>query len=235
MMKAYWKKFERLVEARSMRERLMLFAIAALLLVTVADRLFIGPQFASQQQLSQKIKADQLQLDSIHAEIKNRISAHQVDPDAAVKLRLAQLNEQRIQMRNQLEGMQNGLVSPDRMAVMLEDLLKRDGKLRLKSLKTLPVASLAESIDGSAAPAGTPKPAADKAAPRAAGETVYKHGVEIVVEGGYADIAHYLAELERMPWQLFWAGTRLDVEAYPTARLTLTLFTLSLDKSWLNI
>lgn len=219
-----------------MRERLMVFAIAALLVVTVLDRLFISPQFASQQQLSQKIKADRQQFAAIREEIRNRISAHQVDPDAAARLRLKQLTEQQAHMRSQLQGMEKGLVSPDRMAAMLENLLQRDGKLRLKSLRTLPVSPLNEPLDGASPQAGTARPGVnEKTASAAPKATVYKHGVEIVVEGTYADIAHYLAELERLPWQLFWAGTRLDADGHPTVRLTLTLFTLSLDKTWLNI
>lgn len=232
-MKLYWQQLERLVEKRSMRERLMVFAIAAMLVVTVIDKLFISPQLASQQQLAQKMKAEQQQLAAIHAEIGSRLKAREADPDAAARLRLNQLTEQQAQMRGQLEAMQKGLVSPDRMAGMLEDLLRRDGKLHLKSLRTLPVASLSEPLDSAVPQAGTAKPGAvEKAAPK---EGMYKHGVEIVVEGSYADIAHYLAELERMPWQVFWAGTRLDAGGYPDVRLTLTLFTLSLDKTWLNI
>lgn len=237
-IKAYWQQLDRIIEKRSMRERLMIFVIAALFVVTLVDKFFINPQLASQQQLSQKIKADQQQLAAIQAEINNRINAHEADPDAAARLRYRQLAEQQAQVRGQLEGVQKGLVSPDKMAVLLEELLRRDGKLRLRSLRTLPVASLSEPLDSAAPQAGTAqsggneKAAAPASAPK---EPVYKHGVEIVVEGSYADITHYLTELERMPWQLFWAGTRLDADGYPVVRLTLTLFTLSLDKTWLNI
>jgi MSHA biogenesis protein MshJ len=58
--------------------------------------------------------------------------------------------------------------------------------------------------------------------------------VEIVVQGGYMDMMNYMAALEAMPWQLFWGRAKLSVDEYPNATLTLTLFTLSLDKAWLN-
>lgn len=237
-MKAQWKKIAGKIEARSLRERLMFFVIAALLIMAIADRLFVSLEMARQQQLSQKISTDRQQTAAIRAEIQARASAHAIDPDAATRLRLQQLNEQSAQMRGRLEGMQKGLVSPDKMADVLKDLLQRDGKLRLKSLKTLPVASLNEPSDGAPAQAVAANKALEggKAASLTASrDMVYKHGVEIVVEGSYADIAHYLAELERLPWQLFWAGLRLEADGYPAVRLTLTLFTLSLDKTWLNI
>jgi MSHA biogenesis protein MshJ len=45
----------------------------------------------------------------------------------------------------------------------------------------------------------------------------------------------YLTELEKMPTQMFWGEAGLSVEKYPNAVLTLTLYTLSLDKAWLTV
>jgi MSHA biogenesis protein MshJ len=70
---------------------------------------------------------------------------------------------------------------------------------------------------------------------RQSADAVYKHGVEIVVQGSYPDMVDYLTDLESMPWQLFWANAKLNVDSYPKSSLTLTLFTLSLDKKWLHI
>ena len=44
-----------------------------------------------------------------------------------------------------------------------------------------------------------------------------------------------MTELEAMPWQLYWGKVNLNAESYPKVTLTLTLFTLSLDKKWLAI
>jgi MSHA biogenesis protein MshJ len=41
--------------------------------------------------------------------------------------------------------------------------------------------------------------------------------------------------LEAMPTQLFWGRAELQVEEYPDARLTLTLYTLSLDRKWIKL
>ncbi len=38
-----------------------------------------------------------------------------------------------------------------------------------------------------------------------------------------------------MPTQLFWGKAKLEVEEYPNARLTLTLYTLSLDQKWMTL
>jgi len=46
---------------------------------------------------------------------------------------------------------------------------------------------------------------------------------------------NYLAALEKMPAQMFWGEISFSVDKYPDAVLTLTLYTLSLDKTWLTV
>ena len=41
--------------------------------------------------------------------------------------------------------------------------------------------------------------------------------------------------LESLPTQLFWGKAQLEVEQYPAVRLTLTLYTMSLDDQWMKL
>ena len=86
---------------------------------------------------------------------------------------------------------------------------------------SLPVAPVLEKKEG--------------AAKDAAGMTggLYKHGVELRLEGGYAELADYLARLEKLPQKLLWSNASLSADKHPKLVLTLTVFTLSLDRAWL--
>lgn len=66
-------------------------------------------------------------------------------------------------------------------------------------------------------------------------EMLYRHGVEMVLQGSYPDMVAYMEALERLPVQLFWGKAQLDARSYPDAKLTLTLYTLSLDDKWLKL
>lgn len=237
-MKEYWLKFESRVDALNLRERVMAFAIAALLLITLINVVVLDPLLAQQKLLSQQAAQDEQQITAMHAEIQGRVAAHNSDPDAVERTKLQDLKQHSAKLRGELLGMQKGLVSPDKMTALLEDLLRRNSGLQLLSLKTLPVSLLTDpDVPEGKAPAGADSsPAKDKVRERqVAGEAVYRHGVELTIQGSYADITHYLTQIESMPWQLFWARAKLNVDAYPKAKLTLTLFTLSLDSTWLNI
>ena len=64
---------------------------------------------------------------------------------------------------------------------------------------------------------------------------IYKHGIEIRIAGSYNDLLMYLAEIERMPQRIIWNRNKLSTELYPRNEMTLTLYTLSLDKQWLVV
>ena len=128
--------------------------------------------------------------------------------------------------------MENSLVPPERMPNLLEALIGRNSGLRLISLRTLPVTPV---LDKGAAKAPEGALPADKPveAPPAAG--LYKHGVEIRLEGGYQELAAYLARLEKSPQKLLWSSASLSADKHPKLVLTLTVFTLSLDRTWLIV
>jgi MSHA biogenesis protein MshJ len=236
-MKQYWQQAVLKIDALTLRERVIIFAMVAILLIVLINAMLIDPQFAKQKRLSLQAQAEQEKIGLIQTEIRQVLAA-QSDPDASGHERLKTLKYEAGQMQTALLDMQKRLVSPDKMTVLLEDIMRRDDKLRILSLKTLPVSTLAASISGDGNTADKTATAAavkNKAESASATGTVYTHGVEIVIQGGYLEMLDYITRLENMPWQLFWGKAKLNVEEYPKASLTLTLFTLSLDKKWLNL
>ena len=69
----------------------------------------------------------------------------------------------------------------------------------------------------------------------AAGAALYKHGVELRLEGDYAALADYLARLENNGQKLLWERVALSAEQHPRLVLTLTVYTLSLERTWLIV
>jgi len=233
-MKQQWQRLVLRIDALSLRERAIMFAAAALVIITLVDKAVIDPLFRQQKMLTEQINHSQAKLAEVRNSIQQGVRAQSRDPDAENRERLKQLSEQLRQKQAELSELQKGLVSPDKMPELLEGLLRRNGGLRLVSLKTLPAANLVEQ-PAAGGEGGKDKLAAQTAQTATPVPPVYKHGVEIIVQGSYLDMVSYMSQLESLPWQLFWGGAQLDAEEYPQARLTLTLYTLSLDKKWLNI
>jgi len=188
-----------------------------------------------------------------------------VDPDRAARERLNTLLTQQTALGSSLRTVQRGLVAPEKMAPLLEQILQANGRLRLLSLRSVPVTTVNEAAPLSAlqdapdveappppaelakaavaaavqaqrngAPAAGTPPAPAAPAPNARA-MLYRHGVELVLQGSYLDMVAYMEALEHLPVQLFWGKAVLEADSYPVAKLSLTLYTLSLDDKWMKL
>jgi MSHA biogenesis protein MshJ len=225
-MKRRWTQLAARIDALSQRERVLVFGAALAVLASLGQLAVLGPLQQRQDRLKHQITQQRTDLMETQAAIARRIADAQVDPDLVLRERLAAVQADSERMDQGLRAMQSGLVPPERIAPLLESILRANGRLKLVSMQTLPVSSLSDmgkqGIDAA-------KPAAKTA------DLLFRHGVELTVRGSYLDMVDYMGALEALPAQLFWGKAQLQVEQYPTVRLTLTLYTLSLDPKWMKL
>lgn len=222
-MKERWDQLVAKIDAMSLRERALIFAAVAFALVAMIDSFFLNPLLQKQKRLSSQVVQQQEKMKEIQGQLAALLEAKQANKDAPQRERIRQLREQIAQGDTFLKETQDKLVPPERMARLLEQVLAKNGRLQLVSLETLPVSNFIEQASKE------PQPAT------ATGRQIYKHGVKITVRGSYADLTEYLQMLEKLPTRMFWGMANMDVVKYPQAELTLTLYTLSLDKTWLQV
>jgi MSHA biogenesis protein MshJ len=228
MIKQKWNRFSARVDALSQRERIMSFGAVLAALVFAANLAVFGPLQRKQDALRSQIAQQQNNIDGINSQIVQKLEESQADPDAPARMRLEAVRGETERLGSELRAMQKGLVAPERIAPLLESILRANGRLKLVAVKTLPVDPLSTLGDADQAK--------DKDKDKAKGqELLFRHGVELTVRGSYLDMVDYMTALESLPTQLFWGRARLEVEEYPTVRLTLTLYTLSLDEKWMKL
>ncbi len=217
------------VDALTVRERAMVFAAAAAALVFIGNALVLAPMERTQELLRAQIAQQQEAGVAIDGEIAARVQGAQVDPDARARARLNAIRQETGELGQQLLAIEHGLVPPERMGPLVDGILRANGRLKLVSMRTLAAEPLA-------APNEAGQPGAPTQATAAKGvPLLYRHGVEVTVSGNYLDMVDYMSALEALPTRMFWGRAQLDVEAYPAARLTLTLHTLSLDRQWMKL
>jgi MSHA biogenesis protein MshJ len=105
--------------------------------------------------------------------------------------------------------------------------------LRLLGLKTVPVAPLLERKDAAGEMAAAPAKPQRTDPNLQAG--LFRHGVEIRLQGSYQELTAYLQRLEQSNLKLLWSGVVLSADRHPRLELTLTVYTLSLDRAWLIV
>jgi len=217
-------KFVARVDGMSLRERALIFVAAAFLVVSLIDSLLLNPLLQEQKRLSAQVIQQQEKMKEIQAQLAALLQAKQADASSPQRERIQQLRQQIADGDVYLKDRRDKLVPPERMAALLEQMLNRNGRLQLVAMNTLPVTLFIEQ-------------AADAASGQTVGQErqMYKHGVQITVRGSYADLVQYLTALEKLPTRMFWGKAKMNVAQHPTVELTLTLYTLSLDKTWLQV
>ena len=108
-----------------------------------------------------------------------------VDPDDVRRSYRNALRQQLAEIDQNMQGLQRGLVPPERMAKLLEEMLSRSRGLQLVSLRTLPVQRFETPA---AAPAGKAGDKMAKPAPKEPERTVYQHSFEITLQGSYFEL-----------------------------------------------
>lgn len=228
-MKEPWLTWAAKVNALSLRERMSVFVAVLLVSAYVVFAMAIDPAQKRSDMLRKQIAAQQAEMSAIRAQQQRPGTS--IDPDAANRARADTLKGELDALDQTLKAFEKDLVSADRMPALLQDVLSRDPGLQLVAMRTLPVTPLIDKAKAK----DTVSNSSESSKTSAATANVYKHGVEITVRGSYANLHAYLARLERSPWRMFW--WRAKLEAHDNGKLTMvvTIYTLSLDKAWLQV
>ena len=211
--------------ALSRRERGLVAAALALGPLLIGYTLFVDPQTVRVRSIETTLAGDSASVARLQAEAATLQQQLSADPDAARKADLAALNVQREKLDEQLRQFSSVLVRPEEMNRLLESLLSRHAGLRLLSLKTLAPESV---LPSELATEGNAKPAERSF-------DLYRHGVEIRLEGNYVQLQTYLSQLEKLQQRLLWGALTYRVIEYPRAEMSLTVYTLSPDRTWLAL
>jgi len=215
-MKSYWADLDARFSKLTKRERgvLLLGGVGAILILGFS---VVDVSLAKYKMLDKQLGQARVDTTTAKAQAQMLVVQLAQNPDERARTRIAELSGQIEKLDEQMQGVNRGLVPPEQMAQILEKMLARTSHVQLVKLQTLPVSYLIERDQSDNGP------------------NVYKHGIEMTLQGRYLDLLDYLSRLEALPWQMFWARAHLDANDYPAVRITVTVFTLSLDKHWLVV
>jgi MSHA biogenesis protein MshJ len=233
-VKRLWQLYVGKMDGASLRERGMVFAASAAVLIALLNALLIEPQLVKQRRLSGEVSARQGEMRIMQEKLQALALTRQADPDRDIRRQLDALKQKVAETEAKLLEEQRKFAPPEQVGVLLGEMLSRNRKLQLVDLRTLPVASFAGNA-AEADKAPPQQPAAAKPAAPAAGGQIYRHGVEITVSGSYLDLLAYLKDLEKLPNQLYWGKLDLNAATYPQVTLKLSVYTLSLNLAWLVV
>lgn len=222
---ARWKNLESRYVALSRRERLLLAAALVLGPLFIANTLLLDPLAARKRNLTASLASQQAARADMQVQLVTLQHQSKQDPDAAKKQERASLQAAQGVLDGQIRAFADSLVHPAEMNALLEGLLARQPGLRLLGFKTLAPQSMLPAPSVKEPGSVRKSPSFD----------LYRHGVELRIEGTYAELSTYLAHLETLPSRLLWGQLDYQVIDYPRAEMRLTVYTLSNESTWLRL
>lgn len=207
-------------DARTLRER----GLVALSLVAVIVFLWwnyhAAPVLAEidrYQQENGRLGGEIQNTRNVVAGIRQRIAAgvHQEK-----EARLARLVADLAAVEERLRLTTIELVDPEQMFQLMNELIYRDSKLKLISLKRREVRAAIPPAD-----AGSGVEDAG----------IYRHVLEARFAGRYLDVLRYMQALEALDWKLLWDEIEIVSEDPPRIEVRVVMSTLSTQKQWVGI
>jgi MSHA biogenesis protein MshJ len=156
-----------------------------------------------------------------------------VDPNVPYRSALLTAKASGEQLIDEVDQDTAGLLPPEKMRSVLQELLRAQPKLRLLSLQSfsepLQLAQAAPQKSGALEKGAAIEPKAPV--------TLYRHGLKISLQGGYFDLLAYLQAIQASGWRLHWDSLDYQVGADgPTqAKINLVLYTLSREAGWIGV
>ena len=202
------------VDALSLRERALVMATAVVVIVALWQMVLMDPIAQRAERSQAELGGLKDSITSAHAAVQEQIL--QIAGESGVeRKRIASLQRRIDEINVELGNYAAELVDPAEMAHVLESVLREQSQLTLIQIRNTTPELLTSD---------------DELNPT----TFYRHGLEIEVEGSYAACLAYLAEIEALPWRLYWQVLEIDVIEYPQNRIRLEVSTLSLDEEWIG-
>jgi MSHA biogenesis protein MshJ len=213
-LEAAMSRFDRM----SLRERGLVAAAVLAIVVMLWTVALWDPIAARQQALADELGS----LQQTMVATAETMDANATNDPATIALKKEeQLKQQLADINSQLASQSAGLIPPERMVKVIQDVLARQRGVTLISLHNKPMTTLAQA---------KPTGATDTTA-----SGPYVHPVELVIEGRYLDILAYLHALEALEWRFYWKLLDLETVRYPTNRVRIEINTLSMDKDWIGL
>jgi len=226
-MKDFWLKTTQQVAALSQREKILLMLTGLIIIPGLFDFFLLQPLRDNNQKWRQQTQKINARLVSFSEQQNDLLAEIESDPAMELERKIEGVTNALGVAKTALVQYTDTLIAPERMAVMLENMLHERGNLKLVSLENLPVAPLF----------GDQKVAEKKTIDKEEAENVfglYRHNIRLVFKGNYMATMDYLQNLEELPWKFYWQNFYYEVQQHPQALITLNVYTLSTSKYWIG-
>lgn len=205
------------IDALSARERVIIAVTIIAVIFGIYDQLVLNPFLESRDKLQQQVSSIGPEVEMIGQSIESLVKRQANDPNIKLREKIARKKEEIKTLDNVIESETRRLMDPQKMPQMLGYLLSRQSALEIESVKSV---------------SGEPI-YFDKERDEESG--LFKHELNIALEGTYYQVQGYLKHIEEMAEQIYWDDMTFETKKYPVGRLVLNVHTLSTSQELIGV
>lgn len=241
------RKWLRRYNRMARRERILIFTTVVVAYLGLTYLGYLGLE-SMHEKLNQQLSTEGILLKALELELKDKEAQAVLDPEAGRRELLARLAQEEENAEQDVTNLTRNIIKPEQMTQMVKGMLAGDPALRVVAFENLPPESFLrdeadneQSHEADANEGEQAEAAEGEEVQKPEPETlIYKHAIRLQVQGHYLDLLAYLQALENLPLRLFWSEAELEVKDAPMSALgdaptgivSLSIYTLSLDKKW---
>lgn len=199
------------------REKIMVLILVMFVSAFIGYELLVTPEKNKTNNLEKTIASTVSRIAQIEQDLTKVNVALANDPNEPLQARIERLNNRINSLDEEFTQKINELIPASDMPKVLDTLFTKAEKLTLLEMSSVYPVDLFSNDE-------------DMQTTR-----LYQHGVKLTFNGNFFAVLEFLEQIERMPYQLYWHSFNYEVEAYPTAKVELELFTLSTSEAFIGV
>lgn len=218
------------IDNLSLRERGAILIGSLAIFYFIINSFFSQPLDVRRRQAQTELEINTTTVIAMNAELQQFLNSTEKDPDAENKEKMRLLKQELQDLEEDYQQIASQLVSPQDMNILLQAVLRKTNKLvltKVTSLGTTPLIENGEEL--------VQQDVEHTSSGNITINTAYKHGLRIEFSGSFFDTLSYLKELEKLDWNFFWDAIELNVQEYPESVNIVSVYTISLNETWIGL
>lgn len=226
----YWERFADRIDSREMRERMLISISVWAAVYLLWDFVVYQPLSENRNEIKSRFDSVSSELTKLGAQEKVFVKALSNNPNVSRKREILSLETQLEKVDVDLQKLAVGLIAAERLPEVLHEVLLSINSLELTGMQTRPTKKLPlQTMQVNSSTNG------DVEGVEAEIVGIFKHSVEIAIEGDYFSVVEYLQRMEDLEWKVYWDFLDYKVDDWPKASVILEVFTLSTEEGLMGV
>lgn len=219
----------------SVKERIGITLAVSIVFYAIWDFTFMQPMAEKQALINSELDGKNQQIMTLSQQVQDLIDSDQSPLYIKNRQRLESIISQLEQTDQKLLAITSSLISPDQMAKVLETVLTQSEGLTISRLEGLGAKPFPERKQETELEQNNTSITEQKKIEVVEPHLAWRHGLQVEFSGSYLDTLEYLQSLEKLHWKFYWDSVELNVDEYPNVNTVIKVYTLSLDKEWIDV